>query len=259
MSVEREREVFKIRLSEQAERYEEMVELMKQLISQGQKLSVEERNYLSVAYKNVIGVRRAAWRILCSIEGKEMDLVKGEESKELDVIAEYKDCIEKELDAICLEVLTLLDESVIPNDPESEARVFYYKMKGDYLRYKAEYKRGAEKHPISEEALSAYKSADELAGELIPTHPIRLGLALNFSVFYYEILNQPKEACKLANAAFNEAIPELNSLPEVKYNDSALIMQLLRDNLTLWTADQPLGQPIEDPQEQEPPELAKAD
>ena len=257
MSTEREREVFRIRLSEQAERYDEMVELMKQLISHGQKLSVEERNYLSVAYKNVIGVRRAAWRILCSIEGKEMDIMKGEESKELEVIAEYKVCIEKELDAICLEVLSLLDESVIPSDPEYEARVFYYKMKGDYLRYKAEYKRGDEKQPIAEQALAAYKSANELTGELIPTHPIRLGLALNFSVFYYEILNQPKDACKLANTAFNEAISELNSLPEDKYNDSALIMQLLRDNLTLWTADQPLDQPIDEPLDQ--PEATKAD
>ena len=257
MSVEREREVYQIKLSEQAERYEEMVELMKQLISQGQQLSLEERNLLSVAYKNVIGVRRAAWRILCSIEGKEMDRMKGEESKELEVISEYKACIEKELDAICLEVLTLLDESVIPNDSQSEARVFYYKMKGDYLRYKAEYKRGGDKLPIAEQALVAYKSANDLAVELSSTNPIRLGLALNFSVFYYEIMNQPKDACKLANAAFNDAIADLNSLSEHEYKDSALIMQLLRDNLTLWTADQPLDQPIDDPLDQ--PEEAKAD
>ena len=81
--------------------------------------------------------------------------------------------------------------------------------------------------------------------ELTPTHPIRLGLALNFSVFYYEILNSPDRACHLAKAAFDDAIAELDSLSEESYRDSTLIMQLLRDNLTLWTssdggdADQP--------------------
>lgn len=73
--------------------------------------------------------------------------------------------------------------------------------------------------------------------ELASTHPIRLGLALNFSVFYYEILNSPDRACNLAKQAFDEAIAELDTLGEDSYKDSTLIMQLLRDNLTLWTSD----------------------
>lgn len=71
---------------------------------------------------------------------------------------------------------------------------------------------------------------------MTPTHPIRLGLALNFSVFYYEILNSPDRACHLAKQAFDDAIAELDSLSEESYRDSTLIMQLLRDNLTLWTS-----------------------
>ena len=66
---------------------------------------------------------------------------------------------------------------------------------------------------------------------------IRLGLALNYSVFHYEIRNEPDKACSLAKSAFDDAIAELDTLSEESYKDSTLIMQLLRDNLTLWTTD----------------------
>ncbi|AQK58074.1 14-3-3-like protein A [Zea mays] len=119
-----------------------------------------------------------------------------------------------------------------------DARVFYLKMKGDYHRYLAEFKTGAERKDAADSTLAAYQAAQDIAvKELPPTHPIRLGLALNFSVFYYEILSSPDRACSLAKQAFDEAISELDSLGEESYKDSTLIMQLLRDNLTLWTSD----------------------
>jgi len=86
--------------------------------------------------------------------------------------------------------------------------------------------------------LQAYKEASDVATkELAPTNAIRLGLALNFSVFYYEILNAPERACRLAKSAFDDAITQLGNMEEGQYKDSTLIMQLLRDNLTLWTSD----------------------
>ena len=96
--------------------------------------------------------------------------------------------------------------------------------------------------------VSIYQNATDVAQtELTPTHPIRLGLALNFSVFYYEILNSPDRACHLAKQAFDDAIAELDSLSEESYRDSTLIMQLLRDNLTLWTSSD--GNDVEEPKE----------
>ncbi|KAL0925790.1 hypothetical protein M5K25_004160 [Dendrobium thyrsiflorum] len=233
----REDNVYMAKLAEQAERYEEMVEFMEKVAKTGSvnELSVEERNLLSVAYKNVIGARRASWRIISSIEQKEES--RGNEDR-VAIIKEYRGKIEEELSKICDGILKLLDSHLIPSATAAESKVFYQKMKGDYHRYLAEFKTGAERKEAAESTLLAYKSAQDIAlAELAPTHPIRLGLALNFSVFYYEILNSPDRACNLAKQAFDEAISELDTLGEESYKDSTLIMQLLRDNLTLWTSD----------------------
>jgi len=110
-------------------------------------------------------------------------------------------------------------------------------MKGDYYRYLGEFMQGDERKAVIDNAQDSYKIASDAAEDLKTTHPIRLGLALNFSVFYYEILNSPDLACKLAKGAFDNAISDLETLEEEEYRDSATIMQLLRDNLTLWTSD----------------------
>lgn len=151
---------------------------------------------------------------------------------------DYRGTVEKELKDICIDILEILDKNLIPHSLHGESKVFYYKMKGDYHRYLAEFSTGQERKEAAENSLVAYKTASDIAtNELAPTHPIRLGLALNFSVFYYEILNSPDRACRLAKAAFDDAIAELDTLNEESYKDSTLIMQLLRDNLTLWTSD----------------------
>lgn len=140
-------------------------------------------------------------------------------------------------------MLDLLTHTLIEgcrNGKNVEALVFYLKMQGDYYRYQGEFMQGDARKEVIEKAQDSYKKAKEEAeknGGLKTTHPIRLGLALNFSVFYYEILNQPDLACKLAKNAFDNAIQDLEFVEEEEYRDSATIMQLLRDNLTLWTSD----------------------
>jgi len=202
-----------------------MVECMKNVASADQELSVEERNLLSVAYKNVIGARRASWRIVTSIEQKEES--KGNEGQ-VGLIKEYRQKIEAELAKICEDILEVLDEHLIKSAQSGESKVFYHKMyvlpllhvyglghvaktsnhrKGDYHRYLAEFALGDKRKISADKSLEAYKAATEVATtDLAPTHPIRLGLALNFSVFYYEILNSPDQACHLAKQAFDDAI-----------------------------------------------------
>ena len=108
-------------------------------------------------------------------------------------------------------------------------------MSADYYRYLAEFAN--ENQENGKKAEEHYKQAMDVAeSALNETHPTRLGLALNFSVCYYEILKQPEDACNLAKKAFDGAISKLDTLNDASYKDSTLIMQLLRDNLTLWTS-----------------------
>uniref|UniRef100_A0A6Q2Y5E9 14-3-3 domain-containing protein n=2 Tax=Esox lucius TaxID=8010 RepID=A0A6Q2Y5E9_ESOLU len=225
--------VQKAKLAEQAERYEDMASSMKAVTELGSELSNEERNLLSVAYKNVVGARRSSWRVVSSMEQK----TEGSEKKQA-LAKEYREKIEKELKEICKDVLALLDNHLIPEATPADSKVFYLKMKGDYFRYLAEVASGDEKITIISSSQEAYQAAFDISSsDMQPTHPIRLGLALNFSVFYYEILNCPEKACELAKKAFDDAIAMLDTLSNDSYKDSTLIMQLLRDNLTLWTAD----------------------
>jgi len=229
--------VQRAKLAEQAERYDDMAAAMKQVTETGVELSNEERNLLSVAYKNVVGARRSSWRVISSIEQK----TEGSEKKQ-QMAREYREKVEKELREICYDVLVgedgLLDKYLIPKASNPESKVFYLKMKGDYYRYLAEVATGDQRTSVVEESQKAYQEAFDISkSRMQPTHPIRLGLALNFSVFYYEILNSPDKACQLAKQAFDDAIAELDTLNEDSYKDSTLIMQLLRDNLTLWTSD----------------------
>ena len=125
----------------------------------------------------------------------------------------------------------------LPEEKKNEAKVFYLKMKGDYYRYLVEVKTGDDRTALANQSKDAYGDATTEAADLANTHPIKLGLALNFSVFHYEIMNDGTKACELAKKAFDDAIAELDSLKEDSYKDSTLIMQLLRDNLTLWTSE----------------------
>jgi 14-3-3 protein beta/theta/zeta len=231
------------RTAEGVERYEDMCEFMKKLVlyccSQNPPLQLEdeERNLLSVAYKNVIGARRASWRTLVA----EAESLAQNGGAKVELIQAYKNEVKEGLQATCNEVLNLLESSLLDKcDDEGEAKVFYLKMIGDYYRYLAESTESdsaAENSP-GRNAATFYEKAHDIAKDkLQPTHPIRLGLALNYSVCFYEILKEKDKACTMAKTAFDEAISKLDQLEEGDYKDSTLIMQLLRDNLTLWTND----------------------
>jgi len=225
--------------AEAAERYEDMVKIMETLVvsklDKKEGLSPDQRNLLSVAYKNVVGAKRSSWRVLNEDNQFESE----------NLVQSYKKKVEAELEGTCLQILDVLkklstqngermesEEDEKKKKEQEECQVFYLKMIGDYYRYLTE---AFPTDEYKEKCSQFYEDAMKIAEELEATHPTRLGLALNYSVCHYEILEQPKQACELAKKAFDEAIEKLDSLSDVSYRDSTLIMQLLRDNLTIWT------------------------
>jgi len=222
--------VFLAMTSEKAERYDDMCEFLTEVVeskfTRSTTLLENERNLLSVAFKNVVGALRSSWRTFKTAEA-EIDEA---------VLHSYSSIVEQELEAKCLDCIRLLEQKLIPNcSDEDESKVFYLKMSGDYYRYLAEF---CDKEEYKSSARENYEAAWESAkAHLAETHPTRLGLALNFSVCYYEILKEQQKACQLAKKAFDEAIQKLDTLNDANYKDSTLIMQLLRDNLTLWTSE----------------------
>lgn len=250
------------RVAEAAERYTDMCSFMKKLVEykclKSQELAVEERNLLSVAYKNVVGSKRSSWRTLSSNPKEALGIDSSYDDKLGD---QYKKKVEDELRAICKEVIALLGPDINANveakappltygkntllqaikdsggptdDKGFETKTFYLKMVGDYCRYLAEINDDIAKKYTSDYYEAAWNVAKD---KLQETHPTRLGLALNYSVCHYEIMKEPTKACELAKAAFDSAIEKLDTLNDASYKDSTLIMQLLRDNLTLWTSE----------------------
>lgn len=190
MSVEEN--IFLARVAEQAERFDDMVDFLKPVLDQkGADVSSEERNLLSVAFKNLISSKRTAWRTISAIEQNPKYQKFGES------LASYKKRIEELLYKDCESIIEIIQSKVLSKTAEAEAKAFFVKMVGDYYRYIAETAQGDKMESVKREALKAYQEA--CAIELPPCNPIKLGLALNFSVFHYEVMKDHKQACKLAD------------------------------------------------------------
>lgn len=227
----RDEYVYLAKLHERAERFSDMVKSINNFVKLDPVLSNEERNILSAGFKNIISSKRSSWRLLNSLEKKE----EKKNSQNLEYLREVKNKIEDEMRQICDDIQDTLDKYLVPYSKDHETKVFYLKLKGDYYRYRAEFTSGKEFEQATNLAEKAYKDAYEIAEKHIPIqNSIRLGLALNFSVFYYEIKLLKDEACQIAKNAFEEAIKIVDDLERNKAKDTLLIIQLLKENLILW-------------------------
>ena len=130
----------------------------------------------------------------------------------------------------------MINTKVLNKDTESEAKAFFVKMVGDYYRYIAENAKDAKLEEVKQKALKAYEDANGIT--LPPCNPIKLGLALNFSVFHYEVMKNHKQACDIADKSLQEALDKIDELEEDDFRDAKSIIELLKENLTLWKEEE---------------------
>ena len=237
MSEKYEKQVYLAMLAEQCTRYEDMMSFLEDMVkTKTEDLTSDERNLLSIAYKNTISQDRQAIRTLLAYESKE---AKKTDSPYLEFIKEYKAKVQKELEDLCNKINATIDSSLLPKATTDEAKVFYHKMKGDYYRYIAENIDGDLKKKYSDLGLASYNAALEASKSIDYKNPIKLGLALNLSVFYYEVVANRDEACKLAKETLDKSKDALQGVDEEEdeVKDAMSIVNLLQENLEMWNAE----------------------
>lgn len=225
--------IFMARVADQAERYSDMVDFLQDVIeTKSEDLNVEERNLLSVGFKNLISANRSAWRTVSAIEQNDKYSEYSADCKE------YKAKIEKELEQQCKRVIKIVKEKSLPKATDAEGKTFYLKMIGDYHRYIAETAQGALLEEVKAGAKEYYDKATESAKELAPYNSTKLGLALNCSVFYYEVQADIPKACRLAEDALNAAKENIDNMNNEDARDALSIVELLKENLSLWKEEE---------------------
>ena len=235
-----EAQIFLARVAEQAERFEDMVGYLEKAIQQkaGEDFTIDERNLLSVGFKNLIGSQRGAIRTIGAIEQNPKYQKFG------DALQVYKKKIETELYDACMKIVNIVKNQCLGLAKEDESKAFFQKMIGDYYRYVAESASADKIEEVKQGALGGYEEADKFSKDLNPCNPIRLGLALNFSVFHYEVMNDHKKACELGEKALSDALEKIDDVDEETFRDAKSIIELLKENLSLWKEEE--GEGVED-------------
>lgn len=225
MTDERKDLLFLARQAEGAERFEDMCTFMKALckLAKGM-ITVEERTVLALSYKHVLTNKRSGYRAMLA------------PTDNANLGVEYRKQVGNEIKKVCLEFADLVINTILVNGSalRPDTSVLMMKLVGDSYRYITEIDK--DKQYIMS-AQTYYTDAVAIAEKnLQPYDPIRLSLMLNYGVFCYEILQNVKYACEVTKNTFEKAIRKLDDLDEDDYKDSTLLMQLLRDNLTLWSS-----------------------
>ena len=232
----RDEYIYLSKIYERAERYPDMVSAINKFIEINPKLSKEEKKIVSAGYKNILLDKRASWNLLNNMEKRESK----KKPEQIPHIKEIKKIIEKELKEQFEEVHKVIDKFLLPNAEDPDSKVFYMRLKGDHYRYLAEISKDKEKeyNKAIAEAEKIYKEAYEIASKELPVlNNTRIGLSLNFAVFYYEVKGSKKEGCKIAKKAFEDSMKYLDELEKTKLKDVLLLIQLLKENLIFWSSE----------------------
>jgi len=220
-----------------AEMYEEMkgemLSVLDFCIKEGIEMTPELRAQVGNVYKKLMSKKRGSWR---SIQYERAKITQ-ENSEVLENLIKFSDEISTQIKNISEEFISLIDgkiSEVKGAKDVKENQAFFLKAKGDYLRYQTEVLQEQEKKEIVKEIQRFYEEAEIICNELEQTNPVRLGLYLNLSIFYYETMREYRKGIEIAQKTFDDGIKQIVSIEAEEYKDITLILQLVRDNLNLW-------------------------
>ena len=217
-------------VSEISERFEDAVKYIEEIIKKRKEdLTKDEKNIFYNSYKYIINSKRCALRSTNLVEEKE----KRHSSKYLPIVTNYKNILETEINDICKNVINLINNYSLKKTLTEESKVFYLKMKGDYCRYLCEITSNENQNYVDESEKS-YKEANDIAQNFPWTNPLRIGLSLNYCVFYYEIKKNVSQAIKIGKEAVKGAKKQFDKIKEEEDKDAALTLQTLKENIILW-------------------------
>ena len=221
--------IFLAKVCEEAELHEDMVKFMKSAVMTNPKLSLEQRNLLSTSYKTLLKVKQASWGRLASIRDRE------EDTDTNPLIYQMQKQIEYEIEEICTELVTLIEELLRANQSPAD-QVFFYKMKGDFCSLWSETADGDFQIILLEISKNAYKLAEEQCDLYMhPCNPIRLGMKYSQCEFMYEVLDEKHEALRKCQRTFYEAIDLIEEVSEADYKEASSILQLMRSEIGNWS------------------------
>ena len=232
MNYSRDSILFRAQISEKAQRHDELLEDIKAVAKMSQELNTEERNLLGIAYKNVILPRRNSWKTLTTIEQYTAS------PNELKILRSYIQKVEEEIKMLCEDAIQILNDHLVTKARTTDEQVYYLRMKGDYYRYQAEFMLGESRESAVSNSALAYQNARDKSLALEPTHPTRLSLSLNYSVFIDTLLNDRRKAFKVAEEAYCDALDQIHEPVCNLCIQIPLILQLLEENLVLWVSQE---------------------
>ena len=219
------------RVAEQTERFQDMYDFMKPVVQEkGIDISVDERNLLSTAFKNLVAQRRVAWRTIKAIE------LNDKYNKYSDSIISYRKKLETRLFRDCEAIIELIQLNILQKSPTEEVKAYFLKTCADYYRYIAEISQGMKLLESKEQARKLYDEANSIV--LPACNPVKLGIVLNLAVFYYEILQDYKRACAVADRALSDALEKIDDLEEEDFREAKATIELLKENLQIWKEEQ---------------------
>ena len=212
-----------------AERYEDASKYIEELIKKKKDdLNKDEKNIFYKSFKNIINSKRSAWRSADYMEEKEKN------DERITMIKNYKDILEKDIYDVCKNVIALINNFLLTKTILDESKIFFLKMKADYYRYLSEFQSLIENKNYLDESEKNYKNAIELSQNISWINPTKLGLYINYSVFYYENKKDTKKAIQIAKEAIKSAKKYSDKLKEEEDKDAEMSIQTLKENINYW-------------------------